>query len=213
MSSKKYARVLGFVNDFNKYRRQVSVLTQTKALQESRKQLWKHYKKALKNSCTTKKCRKLAQEAKEKLNKALPASGKWKPPDSKGNGTWFPDDTTKNLTKAQKKQINDAGGIKFTEGNPDFSEFAKEIPPPGSGVKVLPMKMTTNNYKDVGNAFKDYNKTMKQYGKGLSRSEMKALKKDYTFHHTAEGMQMVPKWLNNKLSHSGPPAYMRWSNY
>lgn len=212
LTDRRYKYISDAVTNLNKWRRQMSVLTQTKALKASRRQLWEYYQKAKNGTCATEPCRRLAREAAEKLGRALPATGRWSPPGSKGNGTWFPDAST-NLTAAQKAQINNAGGIRFTEGNPDFSSMARELPPPGSGMTTLPMQMTTNNGRDVRKAFSGYFDMASANGQTFNRAQRRALQNDYTFHHTPDGMQMVPKWLNSGVSHSGPPSYMRWSKY
>ena len=205
VSSPKYARVLGFINDYTNIKRKMAVLTQTKALQKTRKEMWEYYQRSLKGE-TCEKC----MLARSKIHSALPAHGSWSGP--KGNSVWKPDVTTK-LDPDIDDWVKREGGVPFKEGVPDYSKFAEDLP---GGIRTLPMEMTGKG-SDMTEAWRLLKDARSANNLPVGRADMSYLKDNFTWHHTAEGMQLVPSKLHDVVSggpkHVGSRSILKWPDY
>ena len=209
LTDKRYKYITDGVNKYMRARRAMSALAQSKALAKTKKEMWDYYKRHKKgDSC------KLCKQAGKKVK--LPKGGKWKPgpPGEKGS-KWFPDENSK-MTPDMQKLVNDKGGIPFEDGMPDYSKFATELPPPGSGMKNLPFEMNGKS-SDIDGSFKEYYNMMEANGTPLDKASKAALEKSHTWHHTDKGMQLVPGNLHNipqgGPAHVGARSWLSWPNY
>jgi hypothetical protein len=203
VTAPKYGRMVKFVHEYTNIKRKIAVLSQTKALQRTRTEMWDYYQRSLRgDNCQL--CRTAASKVK------LPTHGTFS--GVRGNSNWFPNDAT-NLSDAVKDQINRNGGVPFIQGMPDYSAFARELP---GGIRTMPMEMS-GGARDLRNAWKQYGDMLDAEGNGLSRAAMQQLKDTNVWHHTAEGMQMVPKALHNITnggpSHVGSRSWLSWPTY
>lgn len=206
VTSPKYARMVKFISDYTDIRRRMAVLTQSKALASTRREMWDYYQRHLAGDTC-----ELCKLAARKMN--LPRHGTWSGP--RGNSTWMPDAST-NLSQGMKDRIAREGGVPFVEGMPDYSKFATELPPAGSGLKTMPIEMNGSG-RDINRAFSQYFDMMESNGSAMSRAQRRGLKDTHTWHHTDQGMQLVPKSLHNITeggpSHVGARSWLSWPNY
>lgn len=200
----KYMPLINKLSKYSNIKRKIAVLSQTKALRASRKEMWEYYKRYKKGD----KCKK-CQEAYEKMNLPAPGNGRWA--GEPGNGTWFPNENS-GLSPEMQKWVNDKGGVPFTEGMPDYSKFAVEMP---GGGKTLPLEMTGKN-SDLTNSYKQY-KDMLKKTEQFDPVKFRSYQENYVWHHTADGMQLLPKGLHNPSlggpSHVGSRSWLEWSEY
>jgi len=205
VSDSRYATISRMVNQYTDIKRQIAVLSQTKALQRTRAEMWDYYQRSLRGE----NCAKCVAAA-AKIRSALPAHGTWS--GVKGNSVWRPDGSS-NLSPEVASLVHRRGGVPFNEGVPDYSRFATELP---GGIRTMPMEMTGRR-RDITNAWRQYSDTMSANGSTLSRSQLREMKNEFTWHHTAEGMQMVPSALHDIPSggpkHIGSRSLLSWPDY
>jgi hypothetical protein len=208
-TDKRYKYVVAVMNKYTRLRRQMALLAQTKALQKTRKQMWDYYQRHKKgDDCAL--CKAAGKSVK------LPKTGTWKPgPPGEPGSKWFPDANTP-MSQDMKDLIAKKGGVPYHEGMPDYSDFARELPPKGSGQTTMPIEMT-GRQSDISNSYKQYYDMMDVNGTPMSRADRIKLEKETTWHHTDRGMQLVPKTLHNPAqggpSHVGARSWLNWSEY
>lgn len=205
VSDSRYATIARMVNQYTDLKRQIAVLSQTKALQKTRAEMWEFYQRSLRGeNCA--KCLKAAS----KIHSALPAHGTWN--GVKGNSIWRPDGNSR-LDPEITSLVHRRGGVPFVEGVPDYSRFATELP---GGIRTMPMEMTGRR-RDLRRAWSQYEDMMSANGNALSRAQRREMKENYVWHHTAEGMQMVPKGLHNVPAggpkHIGSRSLLSWPDF
>lgn len=209
LSDKRYKYVADSINKYLRTRRALKAIAQSKALAKTKKEMWEYYQRYKRGDrCAL--CEKAAKKIK------LPTHGKWKPgPPGAPGSKWFPDDAS-NLSDDMKDLINQKGGVPFSHGMPDYSDFAKELPPPGSGMKNLPFEMNGKG-SDIDGSFSEYYNLMEANGTPMSGAAKEALESTHTWHHTDKGMQLVEKALHNPSlggpSHVGARSWLSWPNY
>jgi hypothetical protein len=119
--------------------------------------------------------------------------GKWSNPNDPGNSDWIPDPKT---TRG-KAVLKVTGGkpVKFKDGYPDFSPYAK---------KKVEIDMQGDHYYD-------FKKANKEAGFGDTSHPPEGM----TWHHHEDGVTMllVPKDLNNQVSHTGGASIVKDSGY
>lgn len=198
----KYMPIINKLAKYSNIKRKIAVLSQTKALRATRKEMWENYQRYKRGE----RCAKCV-EAARKMN--LPAGGRWA--GEPGNSKWFPD-ANSNLKPDMQKLINDKGGVPFVEGMPDYSNFAVSLP---GGGKTMPFEMTRGS-GDIRKSFTQYKDMLQQTGK-YDEAAFARLTDTHTWHHTPEGMQLVPKGLHNPTQggppHVGSRSWLGWSEY
>ena len=119
--------------------------------------------------------------------------GKWSNPKDPANSNWIPDPKS----KRGKAILKASGGkpIKFKNGYPDFSPFAK---------KKVQIDMQGDHYYD-------FKKANKAAGFGDTAKPPKGM----TWHHHEDGttMLLIPKDINNKVSHTGGASIVKDKGY
>lgn len=209
LTDKRYAVIMKGVNRYMQARRKLKALAQSKALTKTKKEMWEYYQRH-KRGDNCELCKKAGKKIK------LPTHGKWKPgPPGENGSKWFPDEAS-GMSEGMQKLVNEKGGIPFSDGMPDYKDFATELPPPGSGMKTLPFEMNGKG-SDITGSFKEYRDMMEANGSPLSDEAFEALNQSHTWHHTDAGMQLVPKGLHNPslggASHVGARSWLSWPNY
>lgn len=201
IKSPKYRKLAGFLNDYTNLKRKIGILGQTRALKNTRAEMWKYYQRSLKgDNCA------LCKIAAGKIGKNLPAGGAWK--GTKGNSRWMPG-TDSALSPEWAAKVNKSGGIPYKEGVPDFKDFAVSLP---GGGKTMPIEMNGGG-GDITRAWKQYREMLEVNGRPLSKQGFADMNKKFTWHHTTEGMQLVPTSLHSKASHIGMRSIGKWPNY
>ncbi len=205
----RYKYVVDAMNTYTRLRRQIALLAQTKALQRTRSQMWEYYQRH-KRGDDCELCKLAGRSVK------LPTTGTWRPgPPGAPGSKWFPDANTP-MDQAMKDRINQGGGVPYNQGMPDYSNFATELPPRGSGQRTMPIEMTGRG-SDIRNSYKQYYDMMEVNGTPLDRAARRQLEDTTTWHHTDQGMQLVPKALHNipegGPAHVGARSWLNWPEY